>query len=388
MPPLSPVPFPPMTYSHLCDTFVRRNANMSTEDEEARWPAVVEAAAAGGADAGGIGIGAAWGSNFEGPFTSEQRMTTLRRQHDVWDGAGIPVTFVSLADPMSWCMPHWVEEQLALIARTWPAVKTLHLHLHDARGMALASIYAALRALDESFTLHLDVVAGGIGGCPYCGNGRATGMAATEDVVHMLETMGVPTGVDLDKLVDAVWLLEEVIGRATPGHVGKAGPRPSADRLYDPNLPLVETHEQATHFKLGEKVLADGCGRGDRRSPTAGRGRTRERADADCARGSPCPGDRRRGRGPVRHPPARRPGRRRREGRAARGRRRRTRRGAVADPTRTVPAQLLFEYLNWGKRSVGLDIADPARAPTSPGWWRGPTSWCPGWPRRRRGSST
>ena len=257
-PPLSPSPLPPMTYAHLCDTFVRRNANMTQQDEIASWPRVIDAAVAASADEAGIGIGAAWGSNFEGPFSLDQRMAMLARQLEAWRGSGIPVTWVSLADPMSWCMPNWVEDQLTAIAQRWPRIKNVHLHLHDARGMALPSIYAALRALDASFTIQLDVVAGGIGGCPYCGNGRATGMAATEDVVHMLETMGIPTGVDLDRLIDAVWLLEEIIGRATPGHVSKAGPRPERGSCYDPNLPLVETHDQARHFKLGDQAVRDG----------------------------------------------------------------------------------------------------------------------------------
>jgi hydroxymethylglutaryl-CoA lyase len=257
-PPLSPSPLPLMTYAHMCDTFVRRNANMTQQDEIARWPQIIDAAVAESADEAGIGIGAAWGSNFEGPVTLDERMTMLERQHEAWRDSGIPVTWVSLADPMSWCMPHWVEEQLTAIARKWPQIKNVYLHLHDARGMALPSIYAALRALDHTYTVQLDVVAGGIGGCPYCGNGRATGMAATEDVVHMLETMGIPTGVDLGRLIDAVWLLEETIGRTTPGHVSKAGPRPDRGSRYDPNLPLVETHDQARHFKLGERAIRDG----------------------------------------------------------------------------------------------------------------------------------
>ena len=257
-PPLSPSLMPIFTYAHLCDTFVRRNANISQADEIARWPAVVQAAVHTGAEEVGIGIGAAWGSNFEGAFSAEQRMHMLGQQHKLWSETNIPVTWLSLADPMSWCMPHWVEEQLAAIRNEWPEIRNIHLHLHDARGMALPSVYAALRALDERYTIQLDVTAGGIGGCPYCGNGRATGMAATEDVVHMLETMGIDTGVDLSKLIDAVDLLEEIIGRPSPGHVAKAGPRPDRDHLYDPNLPLVETHEQATHFKNVEAVLGEG----------------------------------------------------------------------------------------------------------------------------------
>jgi hydroxymethylglutaryl-CoA lyase len=80
-------------------------------------------------------------------------------------------------------------------------------------------------------------------------------MAATEDVVHMLEAMGVDTGVDLDALIEVVWMLERVLGRLTPGHVAHAGPFPDHADLYDPNLPFVETHDEARHFKLGAAVL-------------------------------------------------------------------------------------------------------------------------------------
>jgi hydroxymethylglutaryl-CoA lyase len=257
-PPLSLVALPPLTYAHLCDTFARRNTNQSQADEVARWPVVVERARAAGATSAGIGIGAAWGSNFEGPFTVEQRMDLLERQLALWTVAVIPVHWLSLADPMSWCMPDQVEEQLLLVRANWPLITDIHLHLHDARAMALPSIWSALRVLDEDVTLHLDVTAGGIGGCPYCGNGRATGMAATEDVVHLLETLGIPTGVDLDKLIEVVWRLEDALGRPTPGRVSKAGPRPGPDQLYNPNLPFVETFEQARHFRLGDVAAAGG----------------------------------------------------------------------------------------------------------------------------------
>ena len=103
--------------------------------------------------------------------------------------------------------------------------------------------------------MFIDTTIGGVGGCPYCGNGRATGMAATEDVVNLLHEMGIETGIDLDKLIESVWLLEEIIGRQTPGKTSKTGPPPTdpAD-FYDPNLPFVETHEEARHFKLGAQV--------------------------------------------------------------------------------------------------------------------------------------
>jgi hydroxymethylglutaryl-CoA lyase len=259
MPPLELAPGAPTLFSHLCDTFARRNTNRSQAEEMAGWPAVVEAARVSHATEAGLGVGAAWGSNFEGAFSLKQRMAVLGQQQALWDAAGIQVTWVQFADPMSWCMPDAVETQLRALMQTWPGIRNVHLHLHDARGMALPSIYAALRVLDERFAVYLDVTAGGIGGCPYCGNGQATGMAPTEDVVHMLEAMGIRTGVDLGKLIEAVWLLEEILGRPTMGHVSKAGPRPldPAD-FYDPNLPLVQTYEEARHFMLGSAAVEGG----------------------------------------------------------------------------------------------------------------------------------
>jgi hydroxymethylglutaryl-CoA lyase len=252
---IKPMNTPPTTMVHLCDTFVRRNMNRSQEDEIAAWPATVARAVENGASEAGMGLGAAWGSNFQGMFTLDQRMAMLRRQHQLWDEAGIQVRFVAFADPMSWCMPHWVEETLTAVREEWPEINKVNLHLHDGRGMALVSTYAAIRSLDESFDLKFDTTAGGIGGCPYCGNGRATGMAATEDVVAMCDVMGIKTGVKLDKLIEFVAKLDGVLGRLTPGHVSKAGPLPmSPDQFYDPNLPLIETYEEAQHFRLGASV--------------------------------------------------------------------------------------------------------------------------------------
>ena len=251
-----PVPY---LRCHLCDIFVRRNFNRAQSQEIARWPQIVERAKQKGSPAAGIGINAAWGSNFLGPFTLDQRMEMLSRQHALWDQTGIPVTHVSLGDPMSWNAPHEVEETLATIKERWPAIKHFKLHFHDARGMAMSSTYAALRTLESTDTVYLDGSIGGIGGCPYCGNGRATGMVATEDLMHLLQRMGIETGVNLDRVIDCAWMVEDMIGRPTMGHVSKAGPCP-VDRKdwYDPNMPFVETFEQARHFRFGPDVYKDG----------------------------------------------------------------------------------------------------------------------------------
>jgi hydroxymethylglutaryl-CoA lyase len=248
----------PRLHCHMCDVFVRRNTNRSQMDEIEQWPKIVAKAQERGVKEAGIGANASWGSNFLGEFPVDVLMTMLERQHTMWDEAGIQVKSCSLGDPMSWCMPHKVEESLYRIKDKWPEINHFKLHFHNARNMAIASVYAALRTLGADNTVELDGSIGGIGGCPYCGNGRATGQAPSEDMLHMLEDMRVPTGVDIDKLIDCVWMAEEIMGKPLYGRVSKAGPRPKGGQLYDINMPMIETMEQARHFKLGPKAYEGG----------------------------------------------------------------------------------------------------------------------------------
>jgi hydroxymethylglutaryl-CoA lyase len=251
VPPLSDEKYEAQTQVYLCDVFAQRNVNRTIAQQMARWPKAIEEAKKKGAKAAGINISAAWGSNWTGEVAQEDRMTMLERQYRLWEEAGIPVTKVGISDPMGWNMPDQVERQLAAVKERWPAIKSFNLHLHDTRGMALTSSYVALKALDATDTLRLQPAIGGMGGCPFCGNGRAAGLAPTEDLVHMMQELGVETGVDLDKLIQAVWLAEEIVGHPLWGHVSKGGPRPKGKKLYDVNMPFIETLEQARHFIKG-----------------------------------------------------------------------------------------------------------------------------------------
>lgn len=256
MPPLSePAEFP-RTLVHLCDVFVRRNTNRSQAEEIAALPGVIARAIASGAVSGGIGINAAWGSNWLGPFDQEQRMSLLALQYELWQEAGLPVDRVWIGDPMAWNVPDRVAAQLLAIRERWPSIRTFHLHLHDARGTALVSAYEALRSLGPDHTLVLDSSVGGMGGCPYGGHGRMTRMIPTEDLVDLLHELGIDTGVDLDRLIEVAHLAEEVVGHELWGHVSKAGARPRGDRLYPMDLPFIETPEQAQHFRLGPTAYA------------------------------------------------------------------------------------------------------------------------------------
>src|SRR5699024_5477121 len=91
------------------------------------------------------------------------------------------------------------------------------LHLHNTRGMGLVNLYAGYQAGIRDF----DAALGGIGGCPFAPG--ATGNICLEDTVHMLESMNISTGIDINKLIDAANCLEDLLGRRLPGQVMKAG---------------------------------------------------------------------------------------------------------------------------------------------------------------------
>ena len=258
-PPIT-VPSAVRTQLHLCDVLVRRNTGRSQADEIAAMPATSSAAVAEGRTDAIVAVNAAWGSNWLGAFSLEQRMRLIELEVDAWAEHGVTPTKLWLGDPMSWCTPRAVEETVAAALAGWPAFTQVHLHLHDGRGLALLSAYQVLRLLGPEHTLVVDTSIGGMGGCPYCGNGRTTRMIPTEDFVHLLEIEGIDTGVDLARLVDAAWLAEDVVGHELYGHVSKAGPLPAGDALYDMDMPLVETFEQAQHFRLRSSVY-DNCPR-------------------------------------------------------------------------------------------------------------------------------
>ena len=253
-PPLSQKALEFATRVDMCDVFAQRNTNRTQAQQIAAWPKTVQQARAAGATEGCMSISNAFGSNWIGDVSLEQLMNMFDRMVQHWTDAGMTVTRIGFSDAMGWNMPHQVERTLTAVKARWPSITDFNLHLHNARGTALASVYAALRVMDSSDTLRLQTSIGGMAGCPYCGNGQAAMMIATEDLMHMLEEMGIHTGVDLYKLIEAVWLAEEVVGHPLYGFVSKAGPRPRFDKLYPMDMPRIETLAQARHFILGPKA--------------------------------------------------------------------------------------------------------------------------------------
>ena len=238
------------THVELCDSFARRNYNRTQAEQMAGAAATVESARSAGAEAGSVAIGNPFGSNFEGPFSLQQRLDLIEFMVEKWHAQGLPVERISFLDAMGWNGPHLVRETMLAIQERWPEIETFHMHLHNARGATMASCYEALQLGATEF----DTSIGGMGGCPYCGNGRAAGHLPTEDLVDLCHELGIETGYDLDKLIEAAAIAEEVVGHPLYGHVSKAGPRPRADRLYPVDMPFVESLEEAAHFRKGPAV--------------------------------------------------------------------------------------------------------------------------------------
>lgn len=247
----------PSTRLHLCDVFAQRNTNRTRQAEIDSWAETADRAVESGAAEAEIGVNAAWGSNWLGPFDLDERIEFLEQQHRVWESRGIRVTKVFLGDPMGWNTPNAVARDIKAILERWPQITTFHLHLHNTRGCAPVSIYAALEALGAGRRAVVDTSIGGMAGCPYCGNGRAATLSPTEDIVHLLEGMGYRTGIDMDRLIDVVVLAERIVGHSLYGHVSKSGPLPLAhERRYPMDLPFIETLAQAQHFRLGGDAYA------------------------------------------------------------------------------------------------------------------------------------
>ncbi|MGY3036123.1 hydroxymethylglutaryl-CoA lyase [Bradyrhizobium sp. USDA 4354] len=122
---------------------------------------------------------------------------------------------ISLGDTIGVGTPVKAKEMLRAVAASIPPAK-LAMHFHDTYGQALANLYAGM----EEGVRVIDAAAGGLGGCPYAPG--ATGNVATEDVVYMLEGMGIGTGVDMDRLLEATNEMSGVLGKPPVSRVASA----------------------------------------------------------------------------------------------------------------------------------------------------------------------
>jgi hydroxymethylglutaryl-CoA lyase len=185
------------------ETHSQRNINKSIAEALATAREVADAALAQGIRVRGY-LSTAWGCPYEGAVPP-QRVADLAREL-----SEMGIFELSLGDTIGVGTPRQTQTLLeAVFEHLGPS--QVALHLHDTRGTALANTLVGLSMGVTTF----DGSVGGLGGCPYAPG--AAGNLATEDLVYMLEGMGVATGVELAKLVEAGELAQELIGRKLPG---------------------------------------------------------------------------------------------------------------------------------------------------------------------------
>lgn len=126
---------------------------------------------------------------------------------------------LSFGDTTGMATPRRVDELLDALGHAHVDVTGIGLHFHDTRGTALANVLMSLARGVSRF----DASVGGLGGCPYAPG--ASGNVVTEDLVHMLEDMGIDTGIDLGALIECARLAREIVGRELPSALLHAGPR-------------------------------------------------------------------------------------------------------------------------------------------------------------------
>jgi hydroxymethylglutaryl-CoA lyase len=194
------------------DGYNNRNLGKSVEESVADVRDVIEV----GADAGipvEVTVSAAFGDPYEGHVEPATVLDLAARMVD-GGAAGI-----SLGDTTGAATPQRVTEMVRRFLDRFASVP-LNLHFHDTRGAAIANVCAAIQRGAREF----DASAGGLGGSPFAPG--AGGNVATEDLVWLLEDMGVPTGVDLDAAMGAARLAQELIGHPVPGRLLAAGVPP------------------------------------------------------------------------------------------------------------------------------------------------------------------
>ncbi|HSP14731.1 MAG TPA: hydroxymethylglutaryl-CoA lyase [Thermoanaerobaculia bacterium] len=195
------------------DTHSRKNTGMSTEEAATRIVAMARRALQSGMRVQ-VSVQSAFGCGYEGVVPKEHVLNIVSRYLD----AGL--TTISLADTAGQATPLQVEDLFGAI-RDFAPRAVLACHFHDTYGMALANCYAALRAGVQSF----ESAVAGLGGCPF--TAITGGNVATEDLVYMLQGMGMRDDIALEPLVDAATMMERLLERTLPGVVHRV-PKPES----------------------------------------------------------------------------------------------------------------------------------------------------------------
>jgi hydroxymethylglutaryl-CoA lyase len=195
-------------FAAASETFSRRNINRTIDESLAIYAEVCRTAIAAGMRVRGY-LSTAFGCPFEGRVDPGAAADVSRRLLD------LGVFEVAVSDTIGIAHPGQVRSVVEAVLRVVP-LEQLALHFHDTRGTALANVLVALSMGVATF----DASAGGLGGCPYAPG--ATGNLATEDLVYMLDGLGIETGVTLERLLEASAFIESRVGHDLPSRYYRA----------------------------------------------------------------------------------------------------------------------------------------------------------------------
>ncbi len=190
-------------FTAASETFNKRNINMSIDESFEAFAPVAARARAEGIRMRGY-VSCACGCPYEGVVAPEKVLEVAARLLD------IGCYEVSIGDTIGVGTPLQVQGLVGLLLQVIPAGR-LAMHFHDTRGMAIANTLAALELGVATF----DASAGGLGGCPYAPG--ASGNLATEDLLYLLQGLGIETGVDLERVVAASDLIAPHLDHPLPG---------------------------------------------------------------------------------------------------------------------------------------------------------------------------
>ena len=190
------------------ESFSRRNINQSIAESLDAYRAVCARAAELG-----ISVRAYLSTAFGCPFEGSVDPAQVARVAEALIAMG--AFEVAVSDTIGIAHPGQVPRVVSAVAARVPLPK-IALHFHDTRGTALANVLTALDLGIATF----DASAGGLGGCPYAPG--ATGNLATEDLIYMLDGLGIETGVSLPALLDASAFIESKVGRPLPSRYYRA----------------------------------------------------------------------------------------------------------------------------------------------------------------------
>ncbi|MFN8125661.1 MAG: hydroxymethylglutaryl-CoA lyase [Candidatus Nanopelagicales bacterium] len=196
-------------FASATETFAQRNLNRAVDTQMEMFAPVIAGARESGMRVRGY-VSMCFGDPWEGRVPRAQVVSVCRELFDAGCDA------ISLGDTIGVATPGQVTALLADLVASGIPVSAIGVHFHDTYGQALANTYAALQAGVTT----VDSSAGGLGGCPYAKS--ATGNLATEDLVWMLDGLGIETGVDLAALVATSRWLADRMGRPSPSRVVRA----------------------------------------------------------------------------------------------------------------------------------------------------------------------